>query len=260
MFSKRGSIGSARVWNRGFISELASDLTDAGFKDITVKLPVDLEILVRDQTPMEKRIESEILNREVDLQYFLDNERNYPAIILIAQNKQKKETIKILFVNISKKTNFMDATFPSGHSEPSQLYIQSPDPSRVYGLYHFFMEYLRNNGDSIVGRAIWGLFSFVFLSAEFISIVSTRKGFLQNAWKLSGVFDVLVVLFLLYSLFRFFNTPTGLSVNKRETATLMSYLQRALKGEFKDNPLVNIIITVLTTVLSAIILRLIGWP
>lgn len=178
----------------------------------------------------------------------------------MAQNKQKGETIKILFVNISKKTNFMDATFPSGHSEPSQLYVQSPDASRVYGLYHFFMEYLRNKSDSNVGNAILGFFVLIFISAEFISFVSTQKGFFQNIWHLTGLVDFLIMPFLIFFQYRFFKSPTGLSVNKRETATFFSYIQRALKGEFKDNPLANIILGVLASILSAFILRILGWP
>jgi len=258
MFSKRGALGSNRAWDKGFVVELATDLTNAGFKDITVKLPVDLEILVRDEIPVKSRVKSEIKSREISLKRFVDNERNYPAVIIVAQNKQKKEMIKILFVNISTKTNFMDVTFPSGHSEPSQLYIQSPDPARVYSLYHFFMEYLDDKSESRAGGAFLNFFALIFLSAELLSFVGTRKGFLQNVWNYNGWVDLLITTFILFFQYRFFKSPTGLSVNKRETATVGSFLQRAIKGEFKDNPLVTIILGVLATILSALILRILG--
>ena len=154
----------------------------------------------------------------------------------------------------------MDATFPSGHSEPSQLYVQSPDASRVYGLYHFFMEYLQKKGESTLGSAILGFFALIFLSAELISFVGTQKGFFQNTWKWSGLIDLLLIPLLLFFQYRFFKAPTGLSVNQRETATFGSYLQRAIKGEFKDNPLVNIFLGVLASILSAFILKILGLP
>jgi len=235
-------------------------LEEAGFSSLTVKLPVNLEILVRDEIPVEQRIEAELKKREITFHEFLNRERNYPAVIILAQNPSLNETLKILFVNTSKATSFMDATFPSGHSVPSQLYVQSPDPARVYGLFHFFREYLNREAQSTAGIAFLGITAIFLTATELIFFLGSRKGILQGVWALNPIFDLILVALLLILQYRFFKAPTGLSVNQRETATFSSFIQRASKGELKDNPLVNIVVGVIASLLSAIILRLIGWP
>jgi hypothetical protein len=260
MFSMRKNLAGNRHWNRPFITALGTDLSESGFKEITVKLPIDLDALLEGKGGIKNQIDNELRKREISLQEFLDRERNYPAIILVGFNPITQETIKVLFVNLSMKTAFMDDTFPSGHSIPSQLYVQSPDAARVYSLFHFFYDHLNQGGESTATIASLGLVAVLILAAQVISFVRIGKGLLQIAWGFTPLLDIGVTILLLFVQYRFFRVPTGLSVNDRKTATTASFIQRALRGEFKDNPVVNIIVTVLASILSAIVLRLIGWP
>jgi hypothetical protein len=260
VFSKRGSIGGSRHWDRTFLSKLGTDLAEAGFTSIVVKLPVNLEILIRDEIPVEQRIESELKKREITLVDFLNRERNYPAVVLVAKNPTTTETIKVLFVNTSVNANFMDATFPSGHSVPSQLYVQCSDPASVYGLYHFLLEYINRAGQSTAGLAILGISAMFLAAGELLIFILSGKPLLQRVWNLNPVFDITVFFILLYLQYRFFKAPTGLSVNDRETATFSSFIQRAAKGELKDNPMFSLILGVIASAVAAIILKIVGWP
>jgi hypothetical protein len=104
---------------------------------------------------------------------FLARERNNPSVGLVASNDQTQETIKVLFVNLSRNSFFLDDTFPSGHSEPSALYVQSPDPARAHSLFHFFHEYLRA-GSVVIGFFRWwlSLGSLLLLGAKLLSLVA----------------------------------------------------------------------------------------
>jgi hypothetical protein len=260
MFSMRKSIAGSRHWDRAFLTELGFNLAEAGFTKITVKLPVDLASLMRDAVPVEERIDSELRNRELPLHQFIDRELNYRAVILVAANPRAHETIKVLFVNTSAKTSFADPTFPSGHSVPSQLYVQSLDPGRTYSLFHFFFEYLKTESES---HAILAFFAVLFLflvAGEILSFLATGRGLLQTLFHWSALADILAIAAMLIVEYAFFKAPTGLSVNDRRTATAGSFLSRAFRGEFKDNPLVAILLSIIATIIGAVVLKLLGWP
>lgn len=260
MFSIRKNIGTGLHWSRPFLSQLGADLTEAGFDELKVKLPVNLAVIVKDSIPVQERIDAELRDREITFQEFLDRERNYPAIIMVAINSERRETLKILFVNTSKKTAFMDDTFPSGHSVPSQLYVQSPDPARVYSLFHFFYEFLRKHSESTTFEAVLGLIAMLITGAEIVFLLGSGRGLLQSTWGWHFGFDIAAFILLIIIQYNAFRTPTGLSVNERETQTAGSLFIRAIRGELRDNPIVNIVVGLIASLLSAIILRLIGWP
>jgi hypothetical protein len=260
VFSLRRNLGSARHWNRSFLSQLQSDLIAAGFDDLEVKLPVNLGAIVNEAIPVQQRIEAELLNREVTFQEFLDAERNYPAIILVAENAKREETIKVLFVNTSRKTAFMDDTFPSGHSVPSQIYVQSPDPARAYSLLQFFYEFLRREGASTALLSSLGVLALFLTGAEIVAFISSKQGIIATVWGFNTLVDVAAIVALILIQYASFKAPTGISVNERETITAQSLFIRAIRGEFRDNPLVNIAVGVAASLISAIILRVIGWP
>lgn len=249
----------AHKWDRSYLTTLGSDLSKAGFSTITIKLPIDLDKVLKDK-PVEEQVADELQRREIPLQNFLDRERNYSAVILVAKKEDPQETIKILFGNKSEKTAFADSTFPSGHSSRSTLYVQSSDPARVYPLCDFFHDHLSKKGDSTVLRTVAGLLSLFLVILEFITLLANSKGIIQTQWTSTAHFDVFVSVLAFYFMYHYLSTPTGLSVNDRETETLGSYVRRALKGELRDNPVVNLVISVIATVIAALILHWIGLP
>ena len=259
MFSIRKRLGAARHWDRSFLSQLAVNLDDAGFTELSVKLPVNLATIAKETFPAQQRIEDELLNREVTFQEFLDTERNYPAVIFVAINEARNETMKVLFVNTSKKTAFMDDTFPSGHSVPSQLYVQSPDPARVYSLFHFFYEFLRKQGDSTTFATTVGGVAFLLTAVQILAFISSGQGLLADVWDLNNLLDIAAVIGLVLIQYAAFKIPTGLSVNERETQTAQSLVVRAIRGEWRDNLIVTLVAGVIGSLIGAVILRLIGW-
>jgi hypothetical protein len=244
MFSKRKALSGRHWWDRAFIVKLGSDLSSAGFSNVVVKLPHNL-------VGME--------NSKIPIQEFLDRDRNYPSVIFVAKNGSTNETIKILFVNISRKAFFLDDTFPSGHSEPPQLFVQSPDPARAYSLFNFFYEYLRQDTSSS-WFFLWllGVLSLLFIAAEFLSFIATRRTLFQSSVQFGLLIDVISIIIALILQYRYFTAPKGLFVKEQKTAAIGNYVNMAIKGELRDNPVVNIVISVVTAIVTAAILKWLG--
>jgi hypothetical protein len=244
MFSKRKALSTIHLWNKAFLVKLASDLSSCGFTNIIVKLPHNL--VGREKS-------------EIALQELLDRERNYPSAILVATNEQTQEIIKILFVNISRKAFFLDDTFPSGHSEPPELFVQSPDPARAYSLFNFFYEYLQREKSSYTyWNLLLGLFSILFICAEFLSLIAGRRSMFQFIGKYGPLIDIVGSLIALALLYRYFTAPRGLFVKERKDVKVISYINMALKGELRDNPVVNILVSVITAIITALLLKWFG--
>mgnify|MGYP001055859126 CR=1 FL=1 len=107
---------------------------------------------------------------------------------------------------------------------------------------------------------MFGRLSLLFVSVQFINLLANGKGIIQTQWTETATFDILVTALAFYLMYHYLSTPTGLSVNERETETVGSYVRRATKGELRGNPIVNLVITVIATVIAAIILHWIGLP
>lgn len=245
MFSKRRAFSGSRHWNRDFAEKFATDLAQAGFSIIVIKLPHNLVGTGPNEIPFRE---------------FVDRGRNYPSLILEARNDSRNETIKVLFVNISRKAFFLDNTFPSGHSEPSELYVESPDPARTYALFQFFYEYLQRSSRSLgfVQFAL-AMLSAVFLSAECLSLVGKRSALLSLQGKQAWIADVVGIGFAVGILYRYFNLPQGLYVKDRGTG-LRKYINLAAKGELRDNPVVSIAVSVVAAVVTAVLMKVLHLP
>lgn len=243
MFSKRETFSQHYKFNKSFLEKLISDLKGANFDQITVRLPHNLVENGKD---------------EIQIGEFLDRERNYPSIILIAKSTNTRDVIKILFVNISTKAFFKDDTFPSGHSESPELYVQSSDPARAYALFGFFYDYLKSNFRGKIFFS-WFLFviSFIFFIAEFLYLSNKRVLLAQN-FNISPLFDFLAIIIAFILIFRFFSYDGGLYIKERGNKYL-SAIRRAIKGEFRDNPVVNLLVTIIGGLIVVIIARLIGF-
>jgi len=240
MFSKRKSFSQHYKFNREFLEKLVSDLKRAGFSNMQIKLPHNL---IRDGED----------NLTID--DFLTRERNYPSIILIGKNTNQEETIKILFVNISTKAFFKDDTFPSGHSESPELYIQSPDPARTYALFGFFYEYLKSNSLT-KSFTFWLLFlaSFVFMISEFLYLPN-KKTLLSSVFSINPLFDLMAIIIAFFFLFKFFSYDGGLYVKEKENKYFIT-IKRAIRGEFRDNPIITLLVTIIGGLIVAMLAKL----
>ena len=94
----RKNLVSGRHWDRSFITVLGKDLSESGFSKITVKLPIYLDTLQTNKEHVGSQINRENRKLEIPFQDFLNQERNYSAIILVALNPTTQETIKVLFL------------------------------------------------------------------------------------------------------------------------------------------------------------------
>ncbi len=245
MFSRLGTFSSNYWFTRPVFEKLVSDLDTAGFCSINIMLPHNLVEGGKDLIPVDD---------------FLDSERNYPSLILIAQNEHLNETIKVFLVNISKKAFFKDSTFPSGHSERPGVYVQSPDPARTHSLFEFFYNYLTESGrhsPSFLGWLFYGV-CLVFMFTEVVAFFGTQRTLLQDTVRGGMLLDMGGVMVAIFGLYNLFQQPKGLYIRERPKKSLVQYANMAITGELRDNPLANLVLVVLGTVLATLILRLLG--
>jgi hypothetical protein len=265
MFSRRRIVGNNYHWNRDFISALEKDLRVAGYDKITVKLPFNrnqiLETLkgLKTEAELKNAIDNTSLETEISFEEFLARERNFPAIILVIQNPKTGEMIKMLFVNRSIKAEFLDDIFPSVQSGQTEIYVQSSDPARVVPLIDFLYSYITQRGDSVAGTNLVGFTAFLVFVFEVFTFITRRSGFLHAYWKFSGFYDLGLFILCFWILYNFQTLPVGLSVNNRETQTLNSYLRRILVGDYKDNPIVILVLTIIVTILSNLVVTFLGF-
>jgi hypothetical protein len=129
--------------------------------------------------------------------------------------------------------------------------------ARVYSLFEFVYDYLSTKGVSSLFVSILGFFSILFLAVEVITFLGQGKVFFQIMWNVNPAYDVIASFLSILSLYNYFKKPIGLNVNERESANLPNFIRRAIRGEMRDNPLVNIIITVVATIIAGIALHFI---
>lgn len=242
MFSKRKSFLQGYKFNKEFLEKLVNDFITSGFKQITVKLPHNL---IKDGKD------------EIEIQDFVNRERNYPSVILVAKNQQNNEIIKILFINISTKAFFKDDTFPSGHSESPEIYIQGPDPARVYSLFGFFYDYITKRSKNSFISSLLGLLCIFFISAEALTFVAKKFLIASHSFNLSVWIDYLLIFISVVVAFMFYSNDSGLYIKEKDHKYLDA-IKRALKGDYRDNPIINIIVTVIATITATVILKIIG--
>ena len=189
----------------------------------------------------------------IPLGTYLNRERNYPSVILIAENPKSKETIKVLFVNISKETYFVDDTFPSGHSQPTEIFVQSADPARAYSLLEFFYEYISTQSHNYPSTFTAFILAGAF-SLEVISFVSSGSLLFSS---IHFAIDLGILFISIMGLYNYFFSPQGLHIRFRESS-IGSLVFKALHGEFRDNPVVSLLVTFIGTVLASLVLKLLG--
>jgi hypothetical protein len=221
-------------------------LEEAGMEDISVVLPHNYETV-------------DPRNSVVSIKEYLNRERNYAAIILIARSKERNEVLKVLFVNSSAKSLFVDDTFPSAASEPPALYFQSPDPARAYALFEYFFDFLNKDSiKNVILSSIVQIIASLFIFLEALSLLG-KKGFLiSKQFRLPIYFDLIALLFSIIFAYHFFSQSSGLWIKPKRETKLFSFLKMAIRGEFRDNPAVQLIITILGGIIVAILAKLFG--
>ncbi len=245
MFSRRRALDGSRQYSREFFEAFIADLRRAGFDRVRVRLPHNLVGLDQES---------------VDIEAFLNRERNYPSAILVASNEQRQETLKVLFVNLkAARAVFVDDTFPNSQSEPPQLYFQSPDPARTYAVFEFFHEYLQRS--SLMRHwVLWfaTVVGGVVIAAEALSLLSRGRGFLTVVRGTFWVWDIVFAGVAVVVFFGFFSEPKGLWVKPTRELRLFYLVRMAARGELRDNPLVSLVVGILGAVITAVILKLLG--
>jgi hypothetical protein len=246
MFTRRRNLDRRRHYTREFLESFVGKLREAEFDRVTVILPHNYPSV-------------DPKNSEISFEDFLKRERNFSAVILRAISSSHGEMMKVLFINSNGKAIFSDDTFPMAESESSGLFFQSPDPARAYALFQYFYELLTTQ--SLIGFFLLGigsLLSILVILIEILSLVSGKIGFLFQRYSISVVFDIVLTLLSLWIVYRFSAFPTGLWIKPKRDTKLVYLANMAIRGELKDNPLVQLIITVIGGLIVAFLAKVLG--
>ncbi len=244
LYSKRKSFSRSIKFNKAFLESFKNALAAGGFSQVVFRLP--------------HNILSEKENDVISYDDFLKRERNYPSVILIAINPKTDETVKVLFVNISTKTFFKDNTFPSGHSEPSELYIQST-PDRLYSLFEFYYNRFFTVTDprSVMVEPLLGILSLFVLLYYFASMLMNKPAYFSSIYH-AALLDYLSMALSIIFLFIFLNRQTGLYVKEKEFKPTV-WFKMAIRGEFRDNPIVNLVVGITGGFIVVLLAHILGW-
>jgi len=244
MFARRKTLTGRTTFDKNFLVAFKEKLIEANLDCISVKLPHNYL--------------KEGEENEIDIEEFINRGRNYPSIILKAVNKNSEE-MKILFVNISSKAFFYDHTFPSGHSEPSEIYITTTDPVRTWGLFEYFYNYLKNSENKAgdVFYLISFFLSLVVIVSEFSSLLSSKRLLLTSKFGYPLIVDFAIIFFSLFLIYKYYSSEKGIYLNERNK-NIPQFLLLLLKGEFRDNPMFNFIISIIASIIASLILLYFG--
>lgn len=246
MFSSRKTLYPGRCYDKPFLNEIVLCLQHSGYSDIKIKLPNNMKLP----------------ETELSVDEFIEKDRNYRSQIIVAKNGDNGDILKILIVNISEQSFFTDDTFPSGHSEPSEIYVKSSDPLRANATVSFFYEFFKENGKTnicslpivnvflVLSCVIIPLLTPIISGKKDIKIFQFTVPFIDFSifyYFLYGVFILMAFCFL------FRKNGHGIYINKKPKHTSLGvWINRAIHGEFIDNPL----IVSLAVLISGIIISL----
>lgn len=244
MFSRRRSLDRRKKYSKEFFISLIQQLKEAGFSEFSIVLPHNYETV----NPKHSII---------SVDEFVNKERNYTAIILIAKKKVHNELLKILFVNSSAKSIFLDDTFPSATSEPPALYFQSSDPARTYALFEYFYEILSQEKPwNFILNSIINLFSLIFIASEFIYLGAKKRLLISGQFDLPIYVDIVISIIFMVFIFKFFKLPTGLWIKPKRETKILSMVKMAIRGELKDNPIVQFAIVIIGGIIVLLLSKL----
>lgn len=232
MFTSRKTLYPGRYYDRFFLRELVQSLQQSGYSDIKIKLPNNMKLL----------------ETELSVDEFIEKDRNYRSQIIVAKNGDNGDVLKILIVNISEQSFFTDDTFPSGHSEPSEIYVKSSDPLRANATVSFFYEFFKDKGKTNICSA--PIINVLFVSSivmiflihptltKFLDIEVFQGRIPQIVLKI--VLYLFWGLFIASAIFRFFRiSGHGIYIKKKPKHTSIGvWINRAIHGEFIDNPFI----------------------
>jgi len=242
MFSRKSDFSGRLLFDRKSFIEIIEKFKTAGFSDIVIVIPNEYKAFKKKTFTVEE---------------FVNLNYNFLAQILIAKNNDN-ETIKILFINNSNfEASFNDTSFPSISSESSKFFVYTNDPVRLPGLIDFIKSLLRES--SLRGPILSKIQNYLlFIAYFYIGIVGfailnpTVKNLINNQ---IGLFSTLFIFCLLY-IFSLNIKPGGLYINKFEHP-FVSFTKRIFSCDFKNNPIINSLISIIKFVLAGLFLQII---
>lgn len=251
MFTSRKTLYPGRYYDSFFLKEFLLCLQQSGYSDIIIKLPNNMKLP----------------ETELTVDEFIEKDRNYRSQIIVAKNDDNGDVLKILIVNISEQSFFTDDTFPSGHSEPSEIYVKSSDPLRAKATVSFFYEYFKENGKTNICSLpivnVLLVLSFVIIpllnpivsrkkDIKIFQITIPQIGFSIFFYFFYGVFVLTAFCFI------FRKIGHGIYIKKKPRHTSLGvWINRAIHGEFIDNPLIVSLAVLISGILISIFLSLI---
>lgn len=239
-FVLQRSVSTLAVYDRGFFKAFFDHLRAAGFAEIGCLLPTSFHPDTRSLTSDQLLV----LNQRV------------PGLLIRSTHPDTHDELRLLMVNDKKPVMFDDGVFASITGNTAIIHVTSDDPIRCFGLVNYFREYIRDtaSGYNVVLIPLL-IASLVFLIGELFSITNGRL-FLHWRFGAPPWTDIFFTVAALILFGYVSSRPAGISLQERKSS--LAFARDFLQGRFKDNPLVNFIVTVLGTIVGGIIVILLA--
>lgn len=91
--------------------------------------------------------------------------------------------------------------------------------------------------------------------AEFSAIISTKKFFLNKLFGYYQAYDIVAILISLSIIYLYYNSTKGVYIKERQSSFSYFFI-RILKGEFRDNPVLNFFISIIASIIGALLMNL----
>jgi len=87
-------------------------------------------------------------------------------------------------------------------------------------------------------------------------IASKKAGVLQQFLLLPAHWDYLIMAASIWVAYKFFKAPTGLWIKPTRELRILNMVKMAVRGEYRDNPIVQLVVTVVGGFIVAVILKI----
>ena len=124
----------------------------------------------------------------------------------------------------------------------------------------FFGAYFDKAGRRSPSILSWLAFALapVVLAVEVLTFAKTGAGLFSSTYRYGWLVDTALVVAAIVAIFFSYQTPKGLYVKERPSRRIQTLATMAIKGEAMDNPLVALLVGVVSTILAAIVMKLFG--
>lgn len=236
----RKTLSSDRKHDYDFVESFVKAIEANGFSGIQVKLPFN----------------SSSEDKCVSFEYFLELGKIYESQIIVGENKNNGDSVKVLLVDYESKCSFDDGDFSNGSGYPAAL-VKSSNPVRAHYIISQLLYFAEKEGRKRFFSRGW--LPFLLMAFYFNLLFSAIKKntlapifFVQNTFINSTLNALLWGLSLILLIATLVDSKKRLWIdyNKR---SFKRWFVRFCRGDFSNNIFIKIVSSLLLIIIGGFI-------